>query len=140
MNIRPATAQFIKELEVASDRKLHYPQEIAQLIDLAHEGGKVEVLEDVVFHAKFLTKSFGVMKRIGMDGEGYDKLSAEFQTGMEKVTTLLKTIIKESPAEIKNYFVGMFFSLSHENLANLMKLLVDLAMIKNWMLDGKPLP
>ena len=30
MNIRPATAQFVKELEIASNRKLNYPQEIAQ--------------------------------------------------------------------------------------------------------------
>lgn len=140
MDARPETAQFIKELEVTFNRKLNYPQEIAQLIDLVHADGKVEVLHDVAFHAKFLTKSFGVMKRIGMDGEGYDKLSVEFQTGMEKVTTLLKTIIKESPVEIKNHFVGNFFSLSHDNLSNLMKLLADLTMIKNWSLDGKPLP
>lgn len=140
MNIRPATTQFVKELEIASNRKLNYPQEIAQLIDVAHESGTMGVLEDTVFHAKFLTKSFGVMKRIGMDGEGYDKLSVEFQTGMEKVTTLLKTIIKESPPEIKENFVGRFFSLNHDNLAHLMKLLADLTMIKNWMLDGKPLP
>lgn len=140
MNPRPETTQFIKDLEVAFNRRLSYSQEIAQLIDLAHTDGKTDALLDVAFHAKFLTKSFGVMKRIGMDGEGYDKLSVEFQTGMEKVTTLLKTIIKESPAEIKNHFVGSFFSLSHDNLSNLMKLLDDLTMIKNWTLDGKPLP
>lgn len=138
--IRSETSQFINELEHYSNRKLTHPLEVGQLVEIARQTNKVELLEDAVFQAKFITKSYGVMKRIGADAEGYVKLSGEFQASLEKASTLLRTLIKESPDEIKNHFVQTFFSLKQESLSHLMELLNDLTVVKNWMLDGKPLP
>lgn len=140
MEISPPTRKFLKELELHAGRKLFFPDDVAFLIEQARNGGMAEVLEDAAFHAKFVTKSFGVMKRIGADGEGYGKLSVEFQVSIEKVSTLLKILVKESADDLKVRFVRRFFSLDQGSMERLMNLMSDLAAVKNWRVDGNPLP
>ncbi len=138
--IRPETTQFVRELESYSSKRLYHPDEVATLIDLARTQNLMEVFEDAAFHAKFLTKAFGVMQRIGAEGEGYPQLAAEFQASLEKASTLVKTLVKESPEELKQHFVQTFFSLRQESLVELLHLMEDLTVVKNWRVDGRPLP
>ena len=140
MEPRTQTVEFIKQLEAYSKRVLKYPREVAWLLDLADERRLSQVFEDAIFHAKFTTKTQEVMKRIGATGDGFDKLSSEFQASMEKVSTLLRTIVKESPEEVKQHFTKMFFGLDQQSFGNLMSLLADLSWVKNWEVDGKAFP
>jgi len=140
MVIRPETSEFIENLERHANRKLNYPQEVAQLVDFARQANTIGLFEDAIFHAKFITKSYGVMKRIGVDGEGYDKLSAEFQASLQKIATVLKELLQHAPAEIGAQYETAFFSVNQESLSRLMSLINDLALVKNWRVDGKPLP
>ncbi|MEK6565960.1 MAG: hypothetical protein AABZ41_04560, partial [Bacteroidota bacterium] len=98
------------------------------------------LFNDAIFHAKFVVKSQDVMKRIGPTGEGYDKLSTEFSASVEKASALLKTLVKEAPDEVKQQFVRMFFSMDQDSLSRLMRLFADLSWVKNWQVDGRPLP
>ncbi len=139
-SIRHETAQFVRELELYSSKKLHHPDEVATLIDLARAQNLIDVLEDAAFHAKFLTKALAVMQRIGAEGEGYPQLAAEFQASLEKASTLLKTLVKESPEDTKQHFVQTFFSLRQESFTELLDLMQDLTVVKNWRVDGRPLP
>lgn len=140
MTIRPETLNFINELERHANRKLNYPQDVAYLVDIARLSNAVDQFEDTIFHAKFIAKSFAVMRRIGVDGEGYDKLSAEFQSSLRKATALLKSLVEHAPSEIHQHYATMYFSLNHETLDKLMNLINDLALVKNWRVDGKPIP
>lgn len=140
MTLRPATATFLSDLEQFAGKNLPMREYVGTLLDLAREQGKMQVFEDLAFHSKFLSKSYDIMKRIGPDGEGYEKLATEFQTGLEKTNALVKTLVKESPDPVKEQFTASFFRLDHESLASFMNLLRDLAWVKNWMVDGKPLP
>ncbi len=140
MQARPETLFFLAELEKYSNRKLAFAKEVAQLLDLAWASNKQQVFEDIAFFAKFVTHANSIMKRIGRDGEGYDKLASEFQGSMEKATTLLRTLVKDSPEEIKQPSIKNFLSMDHQSLSQLIKLLEDFSWIKNWMIDGKVLP
>ncbi|MBI2620030.1 MAG: hypothetical protein HYW57_08110 [Ignavibacteriales bacterium] len=140
MQLRPDTAQFLTDLERYAGRSFVYRNEIGVLLDLARSENKMQLFEDAVFFAKFLSKSFDLMKRIGPDGEGYDKVAVEFQSGMEKAGTLIRTIVKESPTDLKENFLNGFFRLNQESLSAMMQLLRELAWVKNWTVDGKPLP
>lgn len=140
MELRTETAQFLVDLESYANRKLTYHREIGLLLDLARSTDKIQVFEDAAFFAKFLSKSFDIMKRIGPDGEGYDKVSAEFQSAMEKASTLVKTLIKESPPEVKEDFLNKFLRLDQGSLSAFVNLVKELAWVKNWTVDGKPLP
>ncbi len=140
MQIQSGTLKFVEQLQEYSGRRLNFPEEIGKLVELATIQHHDELFRDAIFHAKFAVKSKEIMGRIGRDGEGFDKLSTEFQNSIEKTSALLKTIVKESPAEIKQHFVKDFFSLDQASFASFMKLLEDLSWVKNWEVDGKPLP
>ncbi len=140
MELQSQTKQFIENLQKEYGRTLSFPEEVCFLIDQTNMHRLDQPFRDAIFHAKFATKTREVMSRIGHDGEGYDKLSSEFQTSVEKASTLLKTIVKESPEEHKQQLVRNFFSLDQSSFSRLMKLFEDLSWIKNWEVDGKSLP
>jgi hypothetical protein len=140
MALRPQTLDFIRELERSSNRKLFFPNDVGHLLEATRQHQKMEAFEEAIFFAKFVTKSAGVMKRIGPDGDGYDKLSLEVQTGIQKASSLLKSISESCPDNVGQQQSTMFFAMSHEALERLMKLFADLALVKNWVLDKKPLP
>ncbi|MEX1140206.1 MAG: hypothetical protein WEB33_13050 [Bacteroidota bacterium] len=140
MALRSETVQFLAALELSANQKFNFREEIGILLDEARRRGTMQVFEDLAFFAKFLSKSFDLMKRISPDGEGYDKVAGEFRSTMEKSTTFLKTLVKETPDEVKRKFSERFFRLDQESLSALMGFMKEFAWVKNWMVDGKELP
>ena len=140
MELHAGTQNLLNEIERSSARSLNYRDEVGLLIELAHQQQLADVFDELIFLAKFLTKSSAVMKRIGNGGEGYDKLAAEFQSGLEKVSALLKQIVALAPEESRGRMLSFFFALTPESLEHLMLLISDLSVVKNWVLDGGRLP
>jgi hypothetical protein len=140
MTIRPETTEFIAELEDHSGRKMSYPTEVARLLDGARRSNVLNEFEDLIFQAKFSTRTFGIMKRIGADGEGYGKLTAEFRSSVERASTLLKELVKGYPEEDGQQFHATFLAIDQDSLSKLMDLMQDLTLVKNWIVDGNPLP
>src|ERR1700690_4310765 len=98
MNLQPSTESFLSDVEKFAQRKFRYRLEIGSLVELAGSLSLQRVLDDVTFYAKFLTNAFNVLQRIGKDSPDAAKLSVEFQEGIEKISTMLRTLIKEGPA------------------------------------------
>ena len=140
MALRAETLNFLRELERFADRSLKYPNDVGHLVEAAIRNRKMDAFDEAIFLGKFVTKSLGVMKRIGVDGDGYDKLSAEFQASLGKVASLLKDIGEGVPEDVRRSQTALFFNLTQESLDRLMPLLSDLAIVKNWVLDGKQIP
>ena len=140
MAVRQQTLDFIGELERSTNHKLFFPEDVGQLIDAARQHRKLEAFEEAIFLSKFITKSAVVMKRIGPDGDGYDKLSSEVHAGIQKASSLLKIISESCPDDVSQLQSIKFFAMNHEALERLMRLFADLALVKNWVLDKKPLP
>ncbi len=140
MVIRDDILDFLRQLERSSRRKLNYPDEVGQILEAARLGRRTAMFEETVFLAKFISKSFDVMNRIGSDGEGYQKLSAEFESNFQKLTSQLKEILLSVPAEVRRNQSDLFLALTQESLGRLMLLMKDLATVKNWVVDGNHLP
>ena len=126
--------EFLGDVERFANRKLYYRSEIATLVRLAMTYPQKGIFEEIIFLAKFLWNSYNIMQRIGPGGEGYPKLSAEFRDTLEKMTTLIKTLIKEGPEEVKEKFKTLF-SMSHESMNNLLRFIDDLSWVKNYSID-----
>jgi hypothetical protein len=140
MTPRPETEQFVSELQKFSERLFIHKDAIAVLLDEARARGTMQVFEDLVFLAKFLSKTYDLLRRIGPDGDGFQKISAEFQENLERANTFVMTLVKESPKPVKQNMVENFLRLDQESMTRFMALLRELAWVKNWMIDGKPLP
>jgi hypothetical protein len=80
------------------------------------------------------------MNRIGADGEGYEKLSAEFESNIQKLSSLLKEILVDARDDIRQSQTALFLSLTPDSLERLMLLLRDLTAVKDWVVDGNRLP
>ncbi len=140
MSVKPETAQFLTDLERFANKRFEHGTAVGFLLEEARARGMMQVFDDLVFIAKFLAKTFDLLKRIGPDGEGYVKISGEFQSNLEKAQTLVKTLLKESPDEQRRPLVEAYLSLDQESMVSFMALVRELAWVKNWTLDGKPLP
>ena len=139
-HLRQETQQFLRDLERSSSRKVNVPHDLGTLLEASARVDQKDHFEQIVFLAKFITKTFDIMKRIGPDGEGYDTLAREFQDNVEKVGEKIRKLLLTSPDNIQDHFARRYFRMEPESLENHMKLLADLTLVKNWMLDGKSLP
>ncbi len=140
MPLRTETQNLLLEIERSSDRTLNFRDEVGLLLEVALRHRTLEVFNEAIFLSKFITKSIGVMKRIGSESEGYDKLASEFGANVQKATALLRRIVDLAPVEDKRTMAPFFLSLTQDSLEHLMLLMVDLTIVKNWILDGHKFP
>ncbi len=139
-DLRQDTLRFLDELQRSSSRTLKFPREVGLLLEASAGTDNHDRFEEIVFLAKFLTKTYEIMQRIGPDGEGYDKLSREFQQSGEKVSAAVQDILTTVPENLRVHFTQSFLTMDPQSFAQYLDLLSDLTVIKNWMLDGNPLP
>jgi hypothetical protein len=140
MNIRSDIAEFIVNLEVFSKRKLTYPLEVGELLQIAVETGLTDEFEELIFQAKFLTWTQDVMRQISHDAEGFEKLSTEFNSGIKISMELMKMLVGRAAVDVTRRYSEGFFAIETESISRLMKLYSDLSWVKNWQIDGKSLP
>lgn len=140
MMLRAETKQLLRDVERSANKKLGHPEAVGVFFESARSDGKLEVFLEAAFLAKFVTKSFGIMKRIGVDGEGFDKLSAESESNLAKASSLLQSLNEHLPKALKRRHDALFFALTRESLGQFLVLLEDLTALKNWTLDGGRLP
>lgn len=127
---------ILSDIRTLAAGRLHFPEEVAVLVRAC---AGVECWQDVLtlsFHAKFIVRASEVMKRIGTQGEGYDKLSAEFSGQMETARALLHGILEHVP-EIKVSFEERFFALTPVSFQNFVKFMQDISWIKNREIDNR---
>ncbi|OGU25973.1 MAG: hypothetical protein A2X66_04120 [Ignavibacteria bacterium GWA2_54_16] len=140
MMLRTETQELLHDVERSANKKLGHPEAVGVFLESARSAGKMELFLEAAFLAKFVTKSFGIMKRIGVDGEGYDKLNAESESNLAKASSLLRSLNENLPEDLRRKHEALFFSLTPESLGQFLALLVDLTAVKNWTLDGGRLP
>ena len=96
--------------------------------------------ERLIFLAKFVTRTFEVMRRIGSEADGYENLAKEFQENTERAGTIAKDLLGSTPQSVQDRFADRYLRLDQESFRRFMGLLGDLSWVKNWCVDGKSLP
>ena len=140
MIIRQDIAEFITAVELFSNRKLNYPKEVGEILQIALQTGMTGEFEELIFQAKFLIRTQEVLKQISNDMERTKNLSIEFDSCLTKSIDLFRILIGRAAADVTQNFSDNFFSLETGSLDRLMKLYYDLSWIKNWQIDGNPMP
>ncbi len=77
------------------------------------------------------------MKRIGKEGEGYDKLFAEFSTNIKKSQSFITTLAENAEPDVKAHFSISYLSMNDRTMENLMQLFHDLSWYKNYTIDSR---
>jgi len=129
------TVELLASLDALSKNALVSRNDLGILIELAVLHNQSTVLGELGFAAKFVSKTFGIMRRIGKDGEGYDRVSNEFSQTLEKAKVLLGVLLENAPHATREHFTTIYLGVSHESLQQLLLLCNDLAWYKNWLID-----
>ena len=135
---RTEIKDFLDRLHIFSGQRILHPSELVFFLESISSGTKQEIFKDLVFQAKFVTKTQEVMKRIGVGANGFEKLSNELQTGVSKSVALMKELSKDATWE--KQFQIQFLSSDGAGLQRFMEFLGDLSWVKNWQVDGNPMP
>jgi hypothetical protein len=135
VDIHPAIVKLVDDVEQSVNRKFRYREEMESLFEFTREGSRKQAIEDILFHAKFVTNAAAVLARTGMNSEETGKLAAEFQVNTEKVMALLKAVVKEAPEDMKKSFAETMFPQTQEGMNNFIALLKELACFKNYAID-----
>ena len=105
------------------------------ILEAAVARGRAENLDRLSFLAKFLVRTHGIMKRIGRDGQGYDRLAAEFGENMESARRLLLDFLCHAPEPARRVMETRYLAMTPAALDEILVLLQDLSWFKNWRID-----
>lgn len=131
---------FLKALGQFASRELPHRDDVGLLLAQARQVGDMKSFEDLIFVAKFVSKSIDVMRRVGPGANGYEKLATEFKENTERASVLARALLEHADAAEKRRFHDEYFGNNQESLGRFLGLLGDLSWVKNWRVDGKPLP
>lgn len=140
MTFTAETEQLLTSLDNLSGGKLRHRNQLGILVECAQRSNQQETLDDLSFQAKFAARTYGIMKRVGPGGDGYDRLTAAFTESVAKATGFMQSLLQSAPDQTREEFSGKYLSQTHEGLEDLLGLFQDLSWYKNWQLDGGTAP
>ena len=135
MILRQTTKTLLLQINEVSGKTLKRSLDLGALLQIAEEHALQEQLDDLAFSAKFISKSFELMQRIGKDGNGYEKISAEFSSQIKRSQDILKKLLESADAVTKAHFSGSYLEMNTLTMQNLMQLYHDLRWYKNYQID-----
>ena len=135
VTIHTKTIAYIDAVEQFARRKFRFREEIALLVEVSQNDNSKRLLDELAFHAKFVSHSYNILKRVGFDSDETKKLSSEFRTELEKSSNLLRRILLEAPQDMRDQFLPRFLSISNESMKAFLDFLHELSWIKNYSLD-----
>lgn len=135
MALSPATDSLLSTLDTLSAHTLARRADLGALLELGTVPDGRTKLQELSFYAKFVHRAHGMLARIGKDGEGYDRLAAEFSANMGKAVSLLTAMAEAAPPEIRARFHSVYLAMNQEAVGELLELFHDLGWYKNWLID-----
>jgi hypothetical protein len=137
MENRERISEFVEELDRYSGGILSEKDGLRFLLEIALEKREEPGFERLAFLSKFAAKSRKIMERIGVDGEGYEKLSAELSASLREIVDLLTRFTTFAPDTERSRFSQTYLSMTPDSLQRLFSLLSDLGWYKNWRIDHR---
>ena len=135
MQLIDATRGVLGELDALSSRRLSRREDLGALIELAERSDQRARLEELSFYAKFISRSYRIMERIGHDADGYDRLNSEFMNALERCRSLMQMLLIDAPFPTRERLESSYLRLSPSSLEGMLALAYDLSWYKNWLLD-----
>lgn len=135
MIISAATNSLMKQLEEYSKQPLHCRDFLISIIEETNEKQTNSALDEIVFNAKALINIFQLMKKIGHNAEGYDKLEAEFSRIIKVIHSQILTLFRNKPEEFQRNLKETYLQQSQKSFQQFLLLCEDLRTYKNWKAD-----
>lgn len=137
MDLSPPITDLVAALDAFARNGLRRREDLGTLLEVAARTDRTPLLEALSFDAKFANRSMEIMRRIGKDATGYDRLEREVSAALTRVGERLRALIQDAPEEEQRRFASRYFAMTGDSLGHLLDLLHDLSWYKNWQLDHR---
>ncbi len=134
-----------KEIKINSNEfferygeKLKYTDDMKRLISESVQNGKVKLLSDLAFSAKFTKGLVNVIQKNNEDvnTEYFKRMELEYLTIISSIRDMLKELVSTNEF-LSKIFEKKYFKLTHQALTNLNDFCVDLSYLKLYFNDKK---
>jgi hypothetical protein len=137
MLLSPSTSTLVDALDVFSQHKLTRKNDLGVLVELATQSNAKAALGELSFTAKFISRTYGIMRRIGPQDAAYGGLSRQFAEQLEKAEALERSLLQHASAATRGDFASAYHDRTPEALDRHLALLYDLSWYKNWLIDHR---
>lgn len=133
------TENILTGVKAVAENHLLQPDDLEQLIDTAIRHDKIQLLENLSFHAKFSNGLLRVIQKKDstIDEEYFLKAVDEYKSSIEKVRIYLEELLSKSSSFIKSILTEKYLQLSQISLTNLNSICSDLSYLKLFFNDLK---
>ena len=147
MSIPQNIPELIRELTTFSHNKLKNQDDISILLEISHSDNKKQLLNDLIFTAKYLNGLGKILhtgpQKLSDLAKGKDakssiqqdslvKVKKEYQTNLEKFIKLLTEMVEHKNEDKYEPFKQKYFKLTQESMVNLTTLIYDLCWLKKY--------
>lgn len=135
----PDVKKILKEVERLSNNHLYFRDDLEILAKIAQQSGKLKMLEEISFNAKFSAGLLKVIQRKDplVEESFLVKASNEYKDSLQKVVKLLEDLLSAENDFIRNIFKEKYLELNQQCLNNLNNLCSDLSYLKLYFNDLK---
>jgi len=135
----PDVKKILTEVDRFSNNRIFFRDDLEILIKIAQQSGKLGLLEEISFHAKFSNGLLKVIQRKDpvIEETFFLKVSSEYKDSLQKVVKLLEDLFKEGNDFIRKIFKEKYLELNQQCLSNLNNLCSDLSYLKLYFNDLK---
>ena len=137
MHLSPSTSALVDALDAFSQHKLTRKNDLGILLELATQADAKTALQELSFTAKFISRTYGIMQRVGAKDRAYEGLSRQFAEQLERAETLGRSLLRQAPVGTQEAFASTYYARSPEALERHLALLYDLSWYKNWLIDHR---
>ncbi len=126
-------------IEDLSKGKLHFKEDIYRLTELSINSNKLELLEELSFHAKFSKGIISIIQKKDerLENEYMQTIEKEYLDTIVKIRGILVNILSGATDFLRTIFEEKYLQFTHESMNNLKFLCEDLSFLKLYFNDVK---
>lgn len=123
---------ILDEINNQSPGFLKNYDDIRVLIEMSGDNSSEVKFNELMFNAKYIKGLRTVLSKITINGDVYqEKIFNEFTKNLENFSLQVKSLLNNS-GDLLSQFEKKYFDLEHECMANLMSLIDDLSLCKEF--------
>jgi hypothetical protein len=137
MLLSKETNELIINLKEYSSDNIKNVEDLSWIIELTYSNNNEKEFLEIIFQGKYLKGLKNVLGKNIDDENTIVKLTDEFKSNLEKLSSKISTIIERADKELTHSFKNKYFNLTQECMTNYMTLIDDFSICKNYFNDRK---
>lgn len=137
MLLSEATIDLIFDLKEYSSDSIKNMEDLSRIIELTFSNNNEKEFMEIIFQGKYLKGIKNVLGKKIDDENTRIKLTDEFKSGMENLSSKISTIAEQADKELAHTFKNKYFNTTQECMTNYVSLIDDFSICKNYFNDKK---